>query len=124
MCCCCYQNRTVITVDPTADPVLLTVNMLIPAGACFNLKLMSGQLTNVNTNVVNVTDGTNTWELRSCCSGDQIRYDSLLEYVDSGCGCNVCKTLKCHAGTDTDPFVILVREKLPRSSYVAAAAAV
>lgn len=123
MCCCCYTDRNVISVDATADPVVLTVNGLIPAGACFKLRLMSGMLINVNTNVVNVTDGTNTWELRSCCSGDQVRYDSLMDFVDSGCGCSVCKTIKCHAGTDTDPFVILVREKLPRSSFVPAAVA-
>lgn len=120
MCKCCNSTRNVIAVNVTPTLVTLTVDRTIPAGACFKLRLLSHGLVNINTAFVNVTDGITTYELRNCCSGDRLRYDSLARVVDCRKRCGAV-VFDCRAGVDTSIPTVSIRFPFPESTYAVTA---
>lgn len=126
MCKCCNPLvLRVVDVDTTTDPVTLTTDRPLTELAqnhCFELLMFTCSLTNVNTNTVSLTDGTITYPMRVKCSGNPLRYDSLVNFVNRPRECGVVH-LKCYLGSDPTPGHVIVRECLCRSSFVPAAAA-
>lgn len=123
-CCCRKEILTVIgnnaLATPTANPVVLTVDRPITdmgANGCFYLRIPKAFLKNVNANPVNLTDGTNTYPLMTCCT-DTLRYDSLVCKADQRPS-KACLRLTCSRRTNPDH--ITVSECLPVSSYSAPA---
>lgn len=126
MCKCCNPLVIrVVDVDATASPVTLTTDRPLSELAqnhCFELLMFACSLVNVNTNTVNLTDGTSTYPMRVKCSGNLLRYDSLVNFVNRPRECGVIH-LKCYLGNDPTPGHVIVRECLCRSSFVQAATA-
>lgn len=125
MCKCCNPLvLRVVAVDAAADPVTLTTNKPLSelaANHCFELLMFACSLTNVNTNTVSLTDGTITYPMRAKCSGNPLRYDSLVNFVNRPRECGVVH-LKCYLGSDPAPGHVIVRECLCPSSFVETAA--
>lgn len=125
MCKCCRPLLLrVQSVDATGDPVLLTTNRPISELAvnhCFELEMLACSLTDVNTNTVSLTDGTTTLPMRVKCSGNPLRYDSLVGFVNRPRCCGVVR-LRCYLGGDPAPGHVIVRECLCPSTFVEAPA--
>lgn len=121
MCKCCNPLLIRVTsVDTTTDPVTLTSNRPLTELAqnhCFELEMLACSLTDVNTNTVSLTDGTTTYPMRVKCSGNPLRYDSLVNFVNRPRRCGVVN-MKCYLGNDPTPGHVIVRECLCPSSFV------
>lgn len=122
-CCCTNTARAVVAnsavTDATANPVVLTVDIPLPVGCCFDLCMSKGLLVNASANIVNVTDGATTYEVYTQCA-DQVRYDQLICKAKAGCRkMDVCGTLclRCSVRADAETPRLLVLTGLPASSY-------
>lgn len=86
-CCCANTTRAVVAnsavTNATANPVVLTVDVPLPVGCCFDLCISKGLLVNASANVVNVADGGTTYEVYNQCA-DQVRYDQLICKAKAG----------------------------------------
>lgn len=128
MSCCQDPVLTVIgnnaLATPTASPVVLTVDKPItdmPANGCFVIRIPKALLRNVNANAVQITDGTTTVDVITCCT-DPLRYDSLVAFGNEN-PCRACVRLRANRRTLPAPGHIALRECVPLSSYTAPAAA-
>lgn len=126
MCKCCNPLvLRVVDVDTTTDPVTLTTNRPLTELAqnhCFELLMFACSLVDINTNTVSLTDGTITYPMRVKCSGNPLRYDTLVNFVNRPRECGVVH-LKCYLGSDPAPGHVIVRECMCRSTFVPAATA-
>lgn len=119
----------VVSIDTTANPVTLTINRSLTELAqnhCFRLLMMPCSCSDVNTNPVSIVDSAGTDApviLRN--SGNVLRYDSLVDYVNRGNWC--CDVaFDCFFGNDGMPdseLHVVFYNCLPPSSYVVTAAA-
>lgn len=128
MSCCQVFVLTVIgnnaLATPTASPVVLTVDRPItdmPANGCFIIRINKAFLRNVNANAVQITDGTTTVDVLTCCT-DPLRYDSLVAFANET-PCRACVRLAANRRTQPAPGHIALRECVPLSSFTAPAAA-
>lgn len=126
MSCCCERKEIVTVIGnnalatPTANPVTLTVDKPltdIGANTCFTLRIPKAFLKNVNANPVQLTDGTTTLALVTCCT-DTLRYDSLVCKADQKPS-RAC--LRLTASRRTNPAHVTINDCLPVSSYSAPA---
>ena len=128
-CCCANTTRAVVAnsavTNATANPVVLTVDVPLPVGCCFDLCISKGLLVNASANVVNVADGGTTYEVYNQCA-DQVRYDQLIcKAKAGGCKMDVCGTLclRCSVRIDDATPRLLILTDLPSSSYAPVTAA-
>lgn len=127
MSCCQDPVLTVIgnnaLATPTASPVVLTVDKPLtdmPANGCFIIRAPKALLRNVNANTVQISDGTNTWDVLTCCT-DPLRYDSLVAF-GAETPCRACVRLRANRRGQPAPGHVALRDCLPPSSYTAPAA--
>lgn len=124
MCSCCQHpilavigNNALAT--PTASPVVLTVDRPLTdmaAGGCFHLRIPGAFLKNANPNPVQLSDGTNTLDVITCCT-DPLRYDSVVMAAEQAD--RACLLLLCNRRTQPAPGHILCKTSLPCSSWAA-----
>ncbi len=123
MSCCCNTTRAIVAnsavTDATANPVVLTADIPLPVGCCFDLCIGKGLLVNASASVIRVADGTATYECYTPCA-DQVRYDQLICKAKAGCcRMDVCGTLclRCSVRAEAETPRLLVLTDLPASSY-------
>lgn len=124
---CCKPCFTVIGVDTaTAGFVTLTVNPALDNIAvnntCFKLCLTSCMIPANNTDQIQITDGTTTLPVRRC-DGNFLRADSLRRFLLKKADCCCCVTVFLEAFRGNDDAHITIFNRMPRSSFVAVAAA-
>lgn len=126
MCECCQNFVFTVTANnavaaPSASPVELTVDRPLselPANHCFELCIPRALLRNSNTSEVELSDGGTTLPLITRCT-DPLRYDSLVDCARGvSCRCGYVK-LRCNRRVAPEPGHVLVKTKLPATSYAA-----